>query len=154
MTKENTHTTESEAPFTDAQISDGEKMLAILILKSAQHPLTEQELNDAFPKVLATVNNCLDKFTEITNLKSLVIREGENGGWHPTLLLKSAPPGCAKAIGTPTEQPLKSHDDAFNEAYLMIRQLQIRETLRAEMTHLGLKRPAQSGLLPQFRYMA
>lgn len=77
----------------------------------------------------------------MANFHSLIVHEGEQGGWVVDLMLKDMPPGVPSVLGTPVATPHKTRDEAVEMA----------PKLLAYMTKLAMS-PKEKPVAPVFEY--
>ncbi|MBW6419638.1 hypothetical protein [Celeribacter sp. PS-C1] len=109
--------------ITDHDIKLGKKVLK-QALKEAQTRLLAQD--HALPLEIAPLPTILTPFICISNLRSLVIHEGD-GGWYADFVLKYVPEGWPDTVGTLSGMPHPSESDARRMGFERVNHMYQRE---------------------------
>lgn len=64
----------------------------------------------------SAIAKTMQAYLKVENLHSLVIYEGERGGWHLDIMFRNMPPGVPTVMGSPVAHPHHSRQKAFESA--------------------------------------
>lgn len=123
--------------ITGSQIRKGKKLLKAMIRHARKTPHESFAKTGALIRLVQVHAGPLSRFLKLSNLRSVVVQEDDQGGWYADLILKIVPDDMPDTIGNPVSIPFSSRKEAHGWALTFIRDLDFQNQLRDNPAGLG-----------------
>lgn len=106
--------------YSDKQKADGRKRLKAMMPEAIAWAETAMREPEMEMKVLSGRGQAMTDYVRLDNLKALILYRTARG-WYADLVLKQTPVGVTDVMGTPTDMPLPSREEAEEQGKMILR---------------------------------